>query len=98
LSVLTRIRIVGAFATSLVSALGLFAMFWLVSFPDLPGVQSDLLVGALLMGLALLTASCVLMALSIGGGQRRIRSNHALELRPAEGSAFDSSPVEVGRI
>ena len=40
MSVLNRIRIVGAIATSIVSALGLFATFWLVSFFDvLPGIQ-----------------------------------------------------------
>lgn len=99
MSVLTRIRIVGAIATSIVSALGLFATFWLVSFFDvLPGIQSGLLVGALLTGLPLLAALCVLFALSVDAGLRPEQSNEALELMPAEGGTFDASPVEVGRI
>ena len=99
MSVFTRIRIVGAIATSMASALGLFAMFWMVSFFDVfPGIQSGLLTGTLLMGLPLLGTLCVLLALSLDAKQRLRRSNGNLELTHTEGATFEASPLEVGRV
>ena len=97
MSVLTRIRMVGTIATSIASALGLFAMFWLVSFFDiLPGIQTALLVGAVLTGLPLLAALCV-VALSIDVKQRRVQSTSDPDLMPDDGGTFEA-PVEVGRV
>jgi hypothetical protein len=97
MSVLTRIRLVGTVATSIALALGLFTMFWLMSFFDtLPGIQTAWL-GAVLTGLPLLATLCLLLALPIDPSQRRVQSTSDPDLMPQEGGTFEA-PLEVGQV
>jgi hypothetical protein len=99
MSVVSRIQIVGAITTSIATALGVFAMFWLVSQLDvLPGVPSLWLGAALLMGLPLLATLCLVQALSIDASQRGVQWQHELEPTLGDPGAFEHPPLEVGRV
>jgi hypothetical protein len=99
MSVVSRIQIVGAITTSIATALGVFAMFWLVSQLDvLPGVQSLGLLAALLMGLPLVATMCLVLALSIEASQRSVQWHGDLEPTLGDPGAFEHPPLEVGRV
>jgi hypothetical protein len=99
MSVVARIQIVGAVATSIASALGLFVMFWLVSFFDvIPGIQSPWIAGGLVSGLPLLSFLCLELALSIDASQRRLQWPGAADLTFCEGGAFEAPPLQAGRV
>ena len=96
MSVVSRIQIVGAITTSIATALGAFAMFWLVSQLDVvPGVPSLWLGAALLMGLPLLGTVCLVLALS---SQRSVEWHGDLEPTLGDPGAFEHPPLEVGRV
>jgi hypothetical protein len=99
MSVVSRIQIVGAITTSIATALGAFAMFWLVSQLDVvPGVPSLWLGAGLLMGLPLLGTVCLALALSIDASQRSVQWHGDLEPMLGDPGAFEHSPLEVGRV
>jgi hypothetical protein len=75
MSVTTRIRLVGAIASSIAVAVGVFVVssVWMASdeFPGLIGVGSALAV----MGMLLTTTTCVALTLSVNSRDRRLRPN-----------------------
>ena len=99
MSVLARIRFVGAIVTSIVSALVLFAAFWLVSFFDvIPGIHSRWIAGALLGGLPLLSFLCLVLALSMDASQRRQQWTRDSALTGGEGGALEAPPLQAGSV
>lgn len=101
MSVLARIRFVGAIATSIALALVLFGAFWLVSFSDvIPGIHSRWIAGVLLSGLPLLSCLCLMLALSLDASQRRLQWTRTRdsELTLCEGGAFEAEPLQAGPV
>jgi apolipoprotein N-acyltransferase len=98
MSVLARIQIVGAVVMSITAALVLFGTFWLVSFFDVfPEIHSRWVVGALLSGLPLLSFLCLVLALSIDAGQRRLQRTRDSNRTLSEGGTFEAPPWPAGR-
>jgi hypothetical protein len=75
MSVTTRIRLVGAIASSIAMAVGVFVLFgvW-ASVSALPGILALGSAGAL-MGMLLTTTICVALTLSVSGQNRRLALN-----------------------
>ena len=75
MSVTTRIRLVGAIASSFAMAVGVVVLFgvW-ASVSALPGILTLGSAGAL-MGMLLTTTICVALTLSVGASDRRLALN-----------------------
>jgi hypothetical protein len=73
--VTTRIRLVGAIASSIAMAVGVFVLFgvW-ASVSALPGILALGSAGAL-MGMLLMTTICVALTLSVSASDRRLTLN-----------------------
>ena len=76
MSVTTRIRLVGAIASSVAVAVAVFVLssVW-ASLSALPGALAVGSAGALI-GMLLTTTICVALALSVIPGERRLALNH----------------------
>jgi hypothetical protein len=74
MSVTNRIRLVGAVATSLVTALAVVVLLGVWASDALPGALSLVPAGAL-MGLLVTTSVCVAMAVSLDATDRRLVAN-----------------------
>ena len=75
MSVTTRIRLVGALASSLAMAVGVVVLFgvW-ASVSALPGILALGSAGAL-MGMLLTTTLCIALTLSVSASDRRLALN-----------------------
>ena len=73
--VTTRIRLVGAIASSIAMAVGVFVLFgvW-ASVSALPGILALGSAGAL-MGMLLTTTICIALTLSVSASDRRLALN-----------------------